>query len=511
MSAEIKIAFPSGSNLYAVVRNEAALVYYIVGTVFEAWATGGRDADDYDYPMTGDAGDMYVANFPTIAAGRYSVTIFKRLGASAADSDTPVGAEEIWWNGTSEETQAEYELNAYDPPTNTEMEARTLVSADYTIVSDLGTVQTADHTVAIADIPTVAEFEARTLVSADYVVVGDTLARVTLVDTTTTNTDMVTDNAAAIAALNDFDPATDTVARVTLVDTTTANTDMRGTDSAAVAGDEMALIDDAITSAKYDESTAFPLATEDSSGLVSTALSGVSDSVDMFNIALGLIGEYEVEDDDTTSKQYKLCNRFYTQALKKALSMHPWNEAIETDIIMQSTTAPLTEFSYQYAKPSDCLQIRSIGSDEYHWEVQGQNIVTDYARIPDSWFSEVDYVAGQYVSISAVTYLCDTSHTSTTWAADTAYWTSQVGDYKVIDVTYIKLLTDVTLMSTNLIDTITHELAIMVVVGITGDTKAKEDLLEQFNKDIVPQARSIDAVEGRLKRPYQSAWVKARS
>ena len=35
-----------------------------------------------------------------------------------------------------------------------------------------------------------------------------------------------------IAALNDFDPSSDTVAHVTLVDTTTTNTDMRGTDSA---------------------------------------------------------------------------------------------------------------------------------------------------------------------------------------------------------------------------------------------------------------------------------------
>lgn len=39
----------------------------------------------------------------------------------------------------------------------------------------------------------------------------------------------------AISALNDFDPTTDTVARVTLVDTTTANTDMRGTDNALLA------------------------------------------------------------------------------------------------------------------------------------------------------------------------------------------------------------------------------------------------------------------------------------
>lgn len=47
--------------------------------------------------------------------------------------------------------------------------------------------------------------------------------------------DTSVDIPAQIAALNDFDPATDTVANVTLVDTTTSNTDMRGTDGALLA------------------------------------------------------------------------------------------------------------------------------------------------------------------------------------------------------------------------------------------------------------------------------------
>jgi len=41
--------------------------------------------------------------------------------------------------------------------------------------------------------------------------------------------------AASIAALNDFNPATDTIANVTTVATTTTNTDMRGTDNALLA------------------------------------------------------------------------------------------------------------------------------------------------------------------------------------------------------------------------------------------------------------------------------------
>lgn len=58
-------------------------------------------------------------------------------------------------------------------------------------------IQTADHTAAIADVPNNSEFNARTIPSASY-----------------------------------FDPTADTVANVTLVATTTTNTDMRGTDSA---------------------------------------------------------------------------------------------------------------------------------------------------------------------------------------------------------------------------------------------------------------------------------------
>lgn len=68
------------------------------------------------------------------------------------------------------------------------------------LISDAGGFDVDAINTQLADIPTVSEFNARTLASADY-----------------------------------FDPATDTVANVTLVATTTTNTDMRGTDNAATA------------------------------------------------------------------------------------------------------------------------------------------------------------------------------------------------------------------------------------------------------------------------------------
>lgn len=111
---------------------------------------------------------------------------------------------------------------------------------------------------ATYDGPTDAEMDARTLLAASYFdPAADTVANVTTVATTTTNTDMLTaaavnaevDTALAdyngptsaefdartILAADYFDPAADTVANVTTVATTTTNTDMRGTDSAALA------------------------------------------------------------------------------------------------------------------------------------------------------------------------------------------------------------------------------------------------------------------------------------
>lgn len=60
-----------------------------------------------------------------------------------------------------------------------------------TLAAAYDAAKTAATQTSVDDIPTVAEFEARTIAAADYLIASDTLARVTLVDTTTTNTDMV--------------------------------------------------------------------------------------------------------------------------------------------------------------------------------------------------------------------------------------------------------------------------------------------------------------------------------
>ncbi len=112
------------------------------------------------------------------------------------------------------------------------------------------TPQTADHTAGIADIPTVSEFNARTILSANYSTASnlatvDSNVDAILVDTSTTIP-------AQITALNDFNPAIDTVANVTLVATTTTNTDMVGTNNALLAASYTAPDNAGITQIQAD-------------------------------------------------------------------------------------------------------------------------------------------------------------------------------------------------------------------------------------------------------------------
>lgn len=121
---------------------------------------------------------IYIGDMPTVIVGQYGVRFFNGL--------VILGQGFINWDGTKE---IDFNLDA--------TVSSRLASADY--------VQ--------ADNASIAAIKAKT----------DTLV----------NTDLTgIALSSEISALNDFDPTLDTVARVTLVDTTTTNTDMRGTDGA---------------------------------------------------------------------------------------------------------------------------------------------------------------------------------------------------------------------------------------------------------------------------------------
>lgn len=233
----------------------------------------------------------------------------------------------------------------------------------------------------------------------------------------------------------------------------------------------------------------------------------------LYNASLDLIGEYQVTAGDTTSKQAEACIRNYSKARDEVLRNHLWNEATKRSCVLQESTAPIHGYNYKFQIPTDCLRIVSIGTDLREWKVEAGYILTDYIKQPDEWAEDVDYVEGQYVSLSSVTYLCNESHTSATAtspATDTTTWTTQSGDYGYIELEYVYQLTDIASFSPQLYNAIVYKLAIKIVTSLTGDMKNKTQLMAEFEQLVMPQARSIDAMQGTPRIMYNSLWKRSR-
>ena len=104
-----------------------------------------------------------------------------------------------------------------------------------------------------------------------------------------------TDTQAAIANLNDFDPTSEPVARVTLVDTVTTNTDMRGTDGASTVDPDNATITaiaadtSDLQSNQGDWITATGFSTHSAADIWSAATRSLTDNVTLSSTTLAAI------------------------------------------------------------------------------------------------------------------------------------------------------------------------------------------------------------------------------
>lgn len=251
----------------------------------------------------------------------------------------------------------------------------------------------------------------------------------------------------------------------------------------------------------------------------------------LFNLALGQIGEYAVEEGATTAKQYILCSRFYAQARDEVLISHLWNEAMVRVEIVQNATNPIFGYDRRYSKPTGALRIVSVdddlGADQRNkaqgidaWEVEGDYILSNAGLTPPIWATDTDYIDGQFFSYNSTTYEVLVTHTSDTTGATAAAQIavdvaagnieSKGGDYRIVYVTYVDQLTDSTKWSSKLKQAVVMKLAIKIITGLTNDIKGKVDLINEFEKLTMPKARSIDAMQGTPKPIFSSEWIRSR-
>ena len=110
--------------------------------------------------------------------------------------------------------------------------------------------------------------------------------------------------------------------------------------------------------------------------------------VDICNSALNLLGASTISALTDDNKNARLCNQSYEPIRNRVFRSHAWNCLHKRVQLAQNSTAPVVEYTYAYALPSDCLRVLKIHNgttdsiaSALDYKLEGRNIVTDEGTI----------------------------------------------------------------------------------------------------------------------------------
>ena len=110
--------------------------------------------------------------------------------------------------------------------------------------------------------------------------------------------------------------------------------------------------------------------------------------VNMCNSALNLIGASTISALTEDTKNARLCNQRYEPVRNRVFRGHNWNCLIKRVELAQNSTAPVVEYTYAYALPSDSLRVLKIHNgttdsiaSSLDYKLEGRNIVTDIGTL----------------------------------------------------------------------------------------------------------------------------------
>jgi len=187
--------------------------------------------------------------------------------------------------------------------------------------------------------------------------------------------------------------------------------------------------------------------------------------VDICNSALNLLGASTISALTDDSKNARLCNQRYEPVRNRVFRSHAWNCLHKRVQLAQNSTAPVIEYTYAYALPSDCLRVLKVHNgttdsiaSSIDYKLEGKNIVTDEGTI----------------------YLI-----------------------------YIALDTDPNNYDTYLQESISHQLSADLAYAITNNATLAEKYMTRADERL-REARFIDATENSLGTIESSEFTDAR-
>ena len=191
----------------------------------------------------------------------------------------------------------------------------------------------------------------------------------------------------------------------------------------------------------------------------------MASTVDICNSALNLLGASTISALTDDSKNARLCNQRYEPIRNRVFRSHAWNCLHKRVQLAQNSTAPVVEYSYAYALPSDCLRILKV-----------------HNGTTDSFASSIDYkLEGRNI----------------------------VTDEGTIYAIYIALITDPNEYDVYLQESISHQLAADICYAVTNNATLAKNYMERADERL-REARFIDATENALGTIESSEFTDAR-
>jgi hypothetical protein len=191
----------------------------------------------------------------------------------------------------------------------------------------------------------------------------------------------------------------------------------------------------------------------------------MASAVDIANSALNLLGASTISAFTDDSKNARLINQRYEPVRNRVFRSHAWNCLHKRVQLAQNSTAPVVEYTYAYALPSDCLRVLKI-----------------HNGTTDSIASNIDYkLEGRNI----------------------------VTDEGTVFIIYIALDTDPNNYDTYLQESIAHQLAADLAYAVTNNATLADKYMTRADERL-REARFIDATENSLGTIESSEFVDAR-
>ena len=186
----------------------------------------------------------------------------------------------------------------------------------------------------------------------------------------------------------------------------------------------------------------------------------MTSQVEICNLALSRIGAGTISAIDEDTREARTLLLHYEPTLRSLLRAHEWNFAKKRVVLAQLSTAPVSEYAYQYALPSDFLKVCRING-----------AFTDEYRLEGS---------------------------------------ALLSDEDPVTLEYVHAVTDPNLFDAIFTDVLAQKLASEIAYALTENNGLTESVFRIYS-DKLREARTMNARDGTPRNIEASTWLDARA